>query len=346
MKQFLLAFTLLLFPITCSAQGTPYFLVTVEGKQGFIDKSGKVVIKPYYEQVHSFVDELAPVKINGKWGFIDKLGRRFIHPQFDEIRWSFHEGLASVRAGDKWGFIDKNGKFIIEPNLEYGHYFVDARSIINVGKNTELRHGIIDKSGKLITEQLFEWSGWSFSEGLLDVKVNGKWGYVDRNGSMVIPPKYKDARGFSEGLAAVAFDDGRNKWGFIDRNGDVIIPAEFDDAFYFSEGLGTIRTNDKIGFIDKSGKIVIEPKFEHTYGFSEGLAAVRVNGKWGFINTSGRFVVKPKYDDVWSFENGLAGVAIGKWKSKNTGSFVPNTFLDAKWGYIDRSGKVIWQPTK
>jgi hypothetical protein len=50
----------------------------------------------------------------GKWGYIDKTGKYIINPQFDEAM-GFNEGLASVRIGDKWGYIDKNGKFVWNP---------------------------------------------------------------------------------------------------------------------------------------------------------------------------------------------------------------------------------------
>ena len=61
---------------------------------------------------------LAKVKIGGKWGYIDKTGKYVVNPQFDEV-WSFSEGLAGVIIGDwktsKWGYIDKTGKYIWEP---------------------------------------------------------------------------------------------------------------------------------------------------------------------------------------------------------------------------------------
>lgn len=56
----------------------------------------------------------------------------------------------------------------------------------------------------------------SFSEGLAPVKLKGKWGYIDRNGTLIIPAQYDDAGGFSEGLAPVKQ---KGKWGYIDRNG-------------------------------------------------------------------------------------------------------------------------------
>jgi hypothetical protein len=42
-----------------------------------------------------------------------------------------------------------------------------------------------------------------FSDGLAAVPVAGGWGYVDREGTLVLPGPYEVARPFRVGLAAV-----------------------------------------------------------------------------------------------------------------------------------------------
>ena len=59
-----------------------------------------------------------------KYGFIDKSGKMVIEPQFDDeidIAGSFIAGLACVRKDGKEGFIDKNGKVVIEPLPIYNY---------------------------------------------------------------------------------------------------------------------------------------------------------------------------------------------------------------------------------
>ncbi|ECL3693363.1 WG repeat-containing protein, partial [Campylobacter coli] len=58
---------------------------------------------------------------NRKWGFIDKSGKFIVKPKFDEA-WDFSEGLAAVGLNGKWGFIDKNGEFAIEPIFDDIYY--------------------------------------------------------------------------------------------------------------------------------------------------------------------------------------------------------------------------------
>ena len=66
------------------------------------------------------------------------------------------------------------------------------------------------------------------------------------------------------------------KYGFIDKNGKVVIEPQFDDTYPFSEGLAMVEKDGKRGYIDKSGKVVIEPQFDEVGDFSEGLAGVAI----------------------------------------------------------------------
>ena len=57
------------------------------------------------------------------------------------------------------------------------------------------------------------------------VKKDGKYGFVDIHGNLVIPCIYDYARSFSEGLAYVNKD---GKEGYIDIHGNLVIPCIYD----------------------------------------------------------------------------------------------------------------------
>ena len=114
----------------------------------------------------------------------------------------------------------------------------------------------------------------------------GKYGYK-HNGRVVIPAKYDDACPFSEGLARVKIN---GKYGFIDKTGTVVIPAKFDGAWDFSEGLASVKINGKWGFIDKTDTMVIPAKFDDAWYFSNGKARVKLNGRQFFIDRNGNEV--------------------------------------------------------
>ncbi len=52
------------------------------------------------------------MKIGDKWGYIDKTGKIVIEPKYDNNASYFSEDLAGERVVEKWDFIDKTGEII------------------------------------------------------------------------------------------------------------------------------------------------------------------------------------------------------------------------------------------
>lgn len=77
---------------------------------------------------------LARVKLTGKWGYIDRTGRIVINPQFEEAG-DFSEGLARVKTGGKWGYIDRTGRFLVNPQFEEAGDFSQGLARVKLGGN-------------------------------------------------------------------------------------------------------------------------------------------------------------------------------------------------------------------
>ena len=166
-----------------------------------------------------------------------------------------------------------------------------------------------------------------FSEGLAALQVSdGKWGFIDQRGKVVIPCQWKDALFFSEGLAGV--QDFNGKWGFIDQKGKLVIPYQwkFVNSAYYEGLVGVQDINGKWGYIDKTGKMIIPCIWNRAYVFREGLAGVQDSeGKWGFIDKTGKVIIPCQWEGVNSFSEGWAGIMDS----------------NGKWGFIDKMGKVV-----
>src|SRR5689334_4985835 len=94
---------------------------------------------------------------------------------------------------------------------------------------------------------------------LRPIQQNGKWGYIDGTGKIVIKPQFVWAEEFSEGLAA--FENDHGKHGYIDERGAVVIEPKFDNWTDFSEGLAAVSIDFKWGYIDRTGNWAIQPQF-------------------------------------------------------------------------------------
>src|SRR4030095_5504900 len=114
----------------------------------------------------------------------------------------------------------------------------------------------------------------------------GKYGYKDKYWkAIIIPAKYQNADYFREGLAPVKLN---GKWGFIDKTGKEVIPLRYQDVVDFHEGFAAVKADNKWGFIDKTGKEITSIKYEGVSShFQEGFAGVILDNKWGCIEKTG-----------------------------------------------------------
>lgn len=280
--------------------------------------------------------KLIPYKSGAKWGYIDKNGKIIINPQFD-YAYNFTEGIACVKSDGKYGYINEDGKYIVNPQFVDATVFSEGLAAVTP-KDGHIE--FIDKTGKLkftLAEAKF---CSNFKEGLASVEVNGKWGYIDQTGKMIINPQFSSAYCFSEGLAAVQSFGNQDpdsppsntdqKWGFIDKKGNIVINYQFEDSDdpRFIDGVASVKQGDKYGFIDKKGKFVINPQFDYASHVSDGFAVIKQGSTYGYIDKSGKIVINPQFEDARDFQNGNAAV-----KSS-----------EGKWGYIDKEGKYIINP--
>ncbi len=256
--------------------------------------------------------------MNGKWGYINEFGKMVIDTQYSYAS-EFSEGLAMVGQNGNYGFIDTTGKFIIPLQYKLGspgyNGFNQGRAFVGLGF---FSYACIDKAGNKIGNRNF--SGHRiFSEGLAAVCIwdtiikKSLYGYIDTTGAIIIKPQFDDADNFSEEMAAVKI---AGKWGYIDRKGKIIIEPQFESGDVFSEGLAAVKVNKKYGAIDKKGKTVIAPSYKWLGKFSEGFApASDTNDRYGYIDKTGQFVIAPSFSSAEPFQDGIGKI----WKGYMTG---------------------------
>ena len=157
------------------------------------------------------------------------------------------------------------------------------------------------------------------------IEINGKAGFIDSSGEVVVPPRFNAllATYFSEGRCP--FEEG-GLCGFIDEAGAISVSPLYSSVLEFSKGLAAVCRDGLWGFVDRDGNEKIEPSFDDACGFaSDGLATVKRDGKWGYIDTRGKFVIQPKFDEAYDFDGDLAKIEI-----------------DDRFGYVDRVGNLVW----
>lgn len=309
------------------------FPALVDGRYGFIDGTGAVKIEPQFDDAWEFSDGLAGVQVGGRWGFIDAEGEMVIRPKFDDgsLAYTFSEGLAPVLVNSRWGFVDTSGELVIPPQSVEAFWFQEGLALVRQEGEFDRAYAYIDKTGDVVisadqgaTRDEMVMASSGFHDGLSLYPQDGQWGYIDKDGVVVVEPQFDLALPFTDGLAAV---ETGGLWGFIDKTGSVAIEPQFDDAESFHEGLAAVRQSGRWGFVDQDGDFAIKPGFGDVWeGFSEGLAPVLQTEGWGYIDKTGATVIAPHYREAYSFGSGVARV-----------------FEGGQPAYIDRRGRVIWE---
>lgn len=312
------------------ADATGLFPVLLDGRWGYINSLGRMVIEPQFYAAEAFSDDLAHVRTGSGHGFIDRDGDFVIEPRFEDAR-SFSDGLAAVRMDGRWGYLNRSGTFEINPQFTSAHAFSEGRAFV---RTLDYDWEYIDTSGEIVrdatTPDLDEVDEPAFSDGLALVRHGDTYGYIDRAGKLVIPLQYSAARAFADRRAAVKISD---RWGYIDDKKSTAISPQFISAASFSDDRAPVRKDgNQWGYIDRSGSLAIAAQFDEAMPFSEGRAPVMVDEKWGYIDPSGAYIIEPQFDEAMPFKDGAARVRI-------------NVGERQTYGYIDRDGKFLWYPT-
>lgn len=275
-------------------------------KWGFINKKGKLVISFLYDWVKPFQEGFAPVLSNGHWGVINKKGEEIIAHIYEDIS-LFTNNLALVKFNTYMGVINTKGELITP--LKYrkilpfnrGYAYVQVNNhwgmINDIGDEIVPPEydGILELNNGIILKK----NNQSIFINRIGQKQCLSYNIIDYG----IGPYYENGF-FSEELARVHQNE---KWGFINKNGYLVIEAKFDIAYKFCCGRALVKVESKWGFINKQGEFSIEPKYEEAHSFQEDLAGVKLNGKWGFINKVGDTIIPFMFDYFEnSFNKGIA----------------------------------------
>jgi len=321
-----------LITISCSNDNkgaTELFPVRMGGQYGYMDRNGKMAIAAQYSQAACFVDGMAltgALREKIRWGYIDKTGKYLIYPAYVDAT-TFSEGIAFVVSeGGEPVAIDKNGtpKFTVK-DAEQVQCFRGGLAAFSVLTESGERWGFVDKEGDIKIPPRYAGTGF-FAGGFCPV-VNdaGKWGFINATGDVTIDYKYDNVSPFFGNVAKVYVD---GKWGVIGSDGKYLLPLQYDNIDVDKDKF-LVSQSDKFGWVDKNSKVLITPRFDDAFPFNESkLAAVKMGDKWGYVDGNGDFVIKPQFDFAFGFDGDIAPVRVGN-----------------KIGFTDKAGKMVIEPS-
>ena len=323
---------------------------------GFVNSKGEEIIPLQYSHASDFSDSLAAVSIQGKTGFIDITGKVAIEPKFD-FAGSFYNGYAEVFVDRKAGIIDKNGDYIITPQFSRithfsGDVFLAQEGEVNLfyynnktsPENLASKYGAKVYKGGLyslskgwLTEQKYMF-GFSFQDKdttLISASIaeeygrgKGEWplyGLMKLDGTWKIPPRFKSINIMSEdriitsGINEKVQDkDNRFFSTVLNLSGDELFSfsggnfEEIGDSFLrglnpkiFKDGYAIFvrrwhedrRSLSAYGMVDRSGNLVSGQWYDHMKRPMNRTSVVRVRNNndknWQGLSLDGKTVQDP-----------------------------------------------------
>lgn len=171
-----------------------------EGKYGILDpKKGMTIPAKYDDIVEDAESEEIMVLAGGKWGLLDYSDNELIAPKYDKM--SRFDKNYMVTLGGKAGVVDNSDAVIlpieytsIRPYVQYCT-FIEGNSGADdllVLRNADGTYSIYSKSGGKVTLSGIQEMGQELYANGVKVKMNGKWGLLNKYGAISLPCNYTD----------------------------------------------------------------------------------------------------------------------------------------------------------
>lgn len=257
-------------------------------------------------------------KEGGRWGLMNADG--------DVLLEDYDDNKPSIVTEGRFFLRNSNGKYELYSAEEkpeqigsdvYADWAIFTEGLAPVAKDSSsIIYINADGEVKIELDKEIE-TATCFSDGLAAVEIDGKWGFINKDGEVVIPAIYASVGGFKDGLAIVedtivykkdSYEREPQTWNVINKDGERQFEKDKLATEYTAEwpsyvdGVLAVKDVEKkrICFIDEAGEIVGEPLKETVArigtAYDGKFVFVESDGKYGFMNTDGEVLVKAKYD--------------------------------------------------
>lgn len=300
-----------------------------DGKWGFVDHTGTLILPCEWDGVGIVMDGRVPVQKDGKWGAIDREGNLIVPCRWQYLVAEDDGGYTVTDFNGYQGALAADGSVLIPcDRYKYvGPVINGARSICQ-----DDLWGLCTETGEIITPCQWYETGY-FHDGLAWVTGEARArGYINMQGELVIPCQYNHADDFVNGSAAVQFSNGNyqlintegrylfetacpemesysknellrvgrdGKYGYINRRGEVVVPLIYDNAQGFQDGLAMVKQGDETFWIDENGTRVLDrPQGHSAWQLCGGYVCLKnEEGLLGVMDKSGAFIIPCQWPD-------------------------------------------------
>lgn len=209
----------------------------------------------------------------------------------------------------------------MKKEISWDHKRHETNGITPVCKNN--KWGAINKQGHVVVSPKWDFISWATRHNQVIVMQDGKFGVIDLDGNYIIPLGW-DHITFPSVFGCPPFDQG-DFFEIRSLKNPVPLSSCYDDRRY--ELANRECWN---GLIDYRGTIIVEPKYDCISSiYDGGIVEIKKDNQWGAVNVIARSILfEPMYEGLIPSQNGFF------WMRKGS----------HKWGIINSSNQVICKP--
>lgn len=178
------------------------------------------------EETSAFVRGVAYVKKNGKWGLLKIDGTWLVEPKYDQVTLQENEIIVVENGVRK--ILERSGQARFDSDYEYMYPYNSIPGASKVKKNG--KEVIIDEKGNPVFRVDFD-QIWEFEGDVARITLNGKVGYLKRDGSYLVEPIYDSS--YKDQAGAFYHTKNGQLWGLVLENGTVIPPKYSSPVRFF-----------------------------------------------------------------------------------------------------------------
>lgn len=235
------------------------YVVKKSGKQILVKNDGTEILSNGFDEITAILknqDNGVVVKNKNKYGVMQTTGQMKIPANYDELK-EAKSGSFIAKENGKYGIIDLDGNTKVD--FKYNSISYDESANLYIAEDEAFNNDIIDD------EYLVKLSGilvdFDSEKDYLELRQNDEYKYYN----FKLEEK-NVADIFTSNTLFLSKKDG--KYGFIDKSGNVVVDYIYDDATEQNKyGYAGVKKDGKWGSIDNKGKLVQEP----TYNLEEYL---------------------------------------------------------------------------
>ncbi|MEY3369328.1 MAG: hypothetical protein RI973_2483, partial [Bacteroidota bacterium] len=236
-----------------------FYQFRVGDKWGITTNTGQVISSPLYDEITASPSSRRCyffTKNDGLNGLVADDGTVILPPVAEELKIP-HQRLVIYRenGNQQWKAVDQRGEALpfgtfdsckMVESMFFSLLKNDTATLVNLQSHKVLLSGVYESFSRFDSEHLL------YSQ-------KSKVGLVNKDGSLVLSPRYDEIHTYERALYRANLD---GKWGIVMKGDSVVLPFDYSYIAPLLNGTSMVMRGDKYGLSDAFGKLLAEPVYD------------------------------------------------------------------------------------